>query len=64
MEMDHAARVISTMPTTPATATTPPAKERQLGFSSFNAIDMGMTTSGVVAIMGSTTPVALFSRAH
>jgi hypothetical protein len=42
----------------------PPINERRVGFSSFMAMDMGITTSGVMAIIGKTTPVELSNSAH
>ena len=51
-------------PTTPATASRPPSRVRQVMRSPSRKWAKGMTTSGVVATMGSTMPVGAAESAH
>src|SRR5437870_2237034 len=48
----------------PATAIAPPASERAVGRSPSKTSAKGMTTIGVIAMIASTTPVGVVSKAH
>jgi hypothetical protein len=50
--------------TTPATAMMPPTRDRKVNWSPSITRANGITTSGVIATIGSTTPVGVVLNAH